>query len=327
MHNLLSVLESFNPAEDYVLAMITSTQGSTYRKTGAMMLVDPQLHYWGLISGGCLEGDIQQHCAEIFNNKQDKTITYDMRGDDDLVWGMGSGCDGAIELLLKYLPSSHNHFGLFEILQQVKDGNNYQLVVGHDNQLKFQSIEDEGKHQAQTQKAWSNSGELIVPLNSPMNILICGAAPDVIPVTSIAKHLGWKTSVIDHRAEFASKQVFQDATEVTLVNRKQWQSFNLNQFDAAIVMSHHFERDQDYLARLIDSEIPYIGLLGPTARRDKLLAHCSTHFDSHEGRIFGPVGLDIGADTPATIALSIVAEIQAVKAQKQVGFCYQDQTR
>ena len=337
MDNLLPSLAEYKPEQDYVLAIVTGTDGSTYRKTGAMILIAQSLNYWGLISGGCLEGDIQENAAKVFQLRADMPLEYDMRGDDDLLWGMGSGCNGAVNLLLKFLPAKNNHLGFFEILHAVNNGKNYlmQVNAAQSNELVFKALANRpgqsgpGLSDADLTKACWNEDQTIlsIPLLAPLNLLICGGSPDVPPVTSIARQLGWKTTVIDHRAEFATHAKFPQADQVALVKRGEWVDYTLDQFDAAVIMSHQFERDQAYLERLIQSEISYIGLLGPSKRRDRLLAECKTHFSAFEGRIFGPVGLDIGADTPQTIALAILAEIQAVRANKQVGFCYQDETR
>lgn len=338
MLDLLSSLKTLSPQKDYVLAIITTTKGSTYRKTGTLMLIDSHLNFWGLLSGGCLEADIQQHCETVFNSKKDHKIGYDMRGEEDLLWGMGLGCDGAIEVLLKYLPSEMNHFGFFEVLQHVSKGQDHLLTLNLTgaHELSFCAIE---KHQTQIrlqQKTYDvppkprlleKSQQLLIPLNAPLNILICGASPDVPPVTAIASQLGWQTTVIDHRKEFAQPNHFPYADRVCQIKRSEWQDFDLCLYDAAVIMTHQFERDQDYLSRLLPSPVSYIGLLGPSKRRDQLLQECETQFSQHQGRVFGPVGLDIGADTPQTIALAIIAEIQAVQAEKDVGFCYQDETR
>ena len=91
MHSFYSMIKHYSPSKDYVLAVILGTEGSTYRKTGAMMLIDDSLNYWGLLSGGCLEGDICSHSKDLFSERQDKVVHYDMRGEDDLLWGMGLG--------------------------------------------------------------------------------------------------------------------------------------------------------------------------------------------------------------------------------------------
>lgn len=339
MVNLLAALESFDPGQDYVLAVVMATDGSTYQKAGAMMLLDARLNYWGLISGGCLEGDIQENAATVLKTRTDQTLHYDMRGDEDLLWGMGLGCNGAVDLLLKFLPAADNHLGLFEVLTAQANGASFLMAIDTSNHHALRFIQQTDnpdpalKHQQPAlefnyrQRALEQDSTLWIQLPAPLSILICGGSPDVPPVCAIAAQLGWKTTVIDHRPAFAEADKFKAANQVLLIKRSQWRSFALESFDAAVIMSHQFERDKDYLARLIDSSINYIGLLGPSQRRDELLAHCATEFTAHEGRVFGPVGLDIGANSPETIALAIVAEIQAVQAKKSVGFCYQDETR
>jgi len=330
MLKLLDSLDSFESEKNYALAMITETQGSTYRKAGAMMLISESLEYWGLISGGCLEGDVLENSRNVFSEGSDIELEYDMRGDEDLLWGLGLGCDGAVKLLIKFLPATENHFGFFEMLKSLDNGQSSALNISFsdNNRISFHKMEKSGDYANDVRASQAeDSTQFSVPMIAPVNLLICGASPDVPPVTSIARQLGWKTTVIDHRKDFASINKFPDATQVEHIRRSQWNEYGLSTFDACVIMSHQFERDEAYLKKLLKSQIGYIGLLGPSKRRDKLLAACESDFSKQQGRLFGPVGLDIGADTPETIALAIVAEIQAVKAKKSVGFCYEDLSR
>lgn len=320
MHSILKSLSQFNPNFDYVIAIIVETSGSTYRKAGAMMLIEQTKKYWGLLSGGCLEGDIVAHSENVISKKEDHKLVYNMRDESDLLWGMGLGCDGEVSILLKYLPASKNHYGLFTGLSRLEDGISQQLIIKQDlaNTLWMQDA---------TIKSEPNNTQLSFDLIKPHHILICGGSPDVPPVTAISRQIGWKTTVIDHRHESASTKLFPMADTVQHVKRSEWKKFDLSKFDSAIIMSHQFERDQQYLQLLLNSSLSYIGLLGPSKRRDKLLAECGTQFDEQEGRVFGPIGLDIGGSTPETIALAIISEIQAVKNNKNVAFCYQDPNR
>lgn len=325
MRSILLALQKFESNRDYVAAIIIDTGGSTYRKAGAMMLVDETLNYWGLLSGGCLEGDILVHCQAVFSQKQDQVIKYNMRDAADMLWGMGMGCDGEVSILLKYLPSKQKHFNFFSSLNQLNNGTDLTLLIDQDNEHQFHfesnhSINGDGD-------ALQADKPLRIPLKSPHHLLICGGSPDVPPVTAIAHQVGWKTTVIDHRRDYADKNKFPFADKVQHIKRSGWSKYDLTSFDSAIIMSHQFERDQSYLTELIKSPITYIGLLGPRKRRDKLLGNYGTDFKAVEGRVFGPIGLDIGADSPETIALAIISEIQAVMNDKQVGFCYRDPTR
>jgi len=322
MHSLLSAIEEYNTERNYVLAIITDCCGSTYRKTGAMMLIEQSQNYWGLLSGGCLEGDIVAHCENVFSDKQDQLIEYNMRDEADMLWGMGLGCDGEITILLKYLPAAQQHFGFFDAISALDQGSSQRLSIDLQNHKINFSTAKPGEFTTIKQQ-----NHLHIVMQAPHHLLICGGAPDVPPVTAIAKQIGWKTTVIDHRRDYASKSKFPFANQVNHIKRSEWQTMDLQPFDSAIIMSHQFERDQSYLSRLLKSPINYLGLLGPAKRRDRLLAECGSHFSEQQGRVYGPIGLDIGAGSPETIALAIISEIQAVKSNKSVGFCYQDPNR
>lgn len=321
MRSLLLSLKNKKAEQDYVLAIVTQTEGSTYRKTGAMMLIDREQRYWGLLSGGCLENDLTLRAQEVFANKQDSQVIYNMKEQADLLWGMGLGCDGEITILLKLLPANENHFEFFTTLQRLQDGQNYQMGITEDNQLQFKSIGETSLSKSPHQ--W----KFIIELKSPHHLLICGGSPDVQPVTAIAHQMGWKTTVIDHRKAYADDKKFPFASHVEQVKRSMWNTFELSSFDSVVVMSHQFEMDILYLKRLITSSIPYIGLLGPIKRRDNLLQECGTHFKNLEKRLYAPIGLDLGSESPEAIALSIISEIQAVKNAKSAVFSYQDPTR
>lgn len=324
MNQLLANLKNYQTGANYVLAIITATQGSTYRKTGAMMLISQSGQSWGLLSGGCLEGDIIAHAEEVFAKTEDKWITYDMRGDPDLVWGLGLGCDGEVKILLKYLPDAKDSDGksFIETLHQIDAGQQQLMMLSNqtttmhtlavENQqtsFKQQIIEtaDQPQRLQIEQQDW-----LALPLKPTYRLLICGASPDVPPVVNLASQLGWQVTVIDHRPDHIKPERFGPARQVLRVKRGEWADFAIEHFDAVVVMSHQYERDQQYLARLLPSSIPYIGLLGPQKRRDKLLTDCDTTIGPHQGRVFGPVGLKLGGHSPESIALCIVSEIQAV---------------
>ena len=110
---LLDFYRRHREEESLVLATITATEGSTYRKPGAMMLISPQGDFEGMISGGCLEGDLLHHAANVFSSGETASVTYDMHADDDLVWSLGLGCDGVIHLMLQRLDRD-DHFGFLE---------------------------------------------------------------------------------------------------------------------------------------------------------------------------------------------------------------------
>jgi xanthine dehydrogenase accessory factor len=326
MYSLLKSLKDYDPQQDYVLAIIIDAKGSTYRKPGAMMVINDKQQYWGLISGGCLEGDIVLNSEKVIQQQTDKELVYNMRDESDLLWGMGLGCDGEVTVLLKYLAAADRHLGFFQALTRWREGQSLNISILNDDANELKIIPLEENTTIETNYS-SSATRFSFNLKKPHHLLICGGSPDVPPVTAIAHQVGWKTTVIDHRPDSAQTSRFPFAESVQLVKRSQWQAFDLSPFDSAIIMSHQFEHDQRYLQTLLSSDLSYIGLLGPTKRRDQLLANCNTQFNLHQGRIFGPIGLDIGSDSPETIALAIIAEVQAIQNKKSTFSCYQDSTR
>jgi xanthine dehydrogenase accessory factor len=324
--------------ESLVLVTIIATEGSTYRKPGAMMLISRDDSFEGMISGGCLEGDLLHHATEVFSSGEPKFVTYDMHAGDDLVWNLGLGCDGVIHLLLQRLDRERG----FEFLEQLdashaahravlialKTGSNSSpglastalldragRAYGELALLDFlQDASKEGWPEWRCRKIGvsdsSEVGEMILVNIPPQTrVLVCGAGPDAVPVVQALSALDWDVHIVDHRPAYTSGNRFPDGCRVIQARPEQLAEFvNLDEFDAAVVMSHHLENDSVYLAQLAKRDIAYLGCLGPRARRDRLreMAGCP------EQKVFGPVGLDIGAELPEAIALSLVAEIHAV---------------
>jgi xanthine/CO dehydrogenase XdhC/CoxF family maturation factor len=310
--------------------------GSTYRKPGAMMLIARDGQFEGLISGGCLEGDLLQHATEVFANGMAKRVTYDMHADDDLVWSLGLGCDGVIHLLLQRLERDSS-FGFLEQLeraQRLRRAVLLALVTQSDVSLPAGAhgcLDSAGATEgsplllnllgglAGPWPAWrfktvrfgdDGAGEAIVVHVPPApRVLICGAGPDAVPLARLLADLGWDTVVADHRPAFAKADRF-PARCTVLQTRPERLAEVLapESLDAAVVMSHHLENDSAYLGCLAPHDIPYIGVLGPRARRIRLAKRAGIS----ERTVFGPVGLDIGAELPAAIALAVAAEIHAV---------------
>ncbi len=142
-------------------------------------------------------------------------------------------------------------------------------------------------------------------------LLVLGGGLDAVPLVGMAAELGWFVTVADHRPAYVSRDGFQRAERTLLVEPGELgQALALHEFDAVIVMSHHLETDRKYLAELAGCPLRYLGVLGPRARRDRLLASLKETAPELDALLKGPVGLDIGADSPESIALSILAELQ-----------------
>jgi xanthine/CO dehydrogenase XdhC/CoxF family maturation factor len=316
-----------------VLATVTRTEGPTYTKAGAMMLIAASGEYAGLLSGGCLEGDLAEHGRGVLESARPKMVRYDMHGPDDLLFGLGSGCEGAMDILLMRLDAASGWEPVTRLVQawEARLPEEWWLVVRSQDPAwpvgsgVFPS--DGVTFGAVRQPAGLLTGHggalgiadadvLRLQLLPPPRVLLLGAGPDAPPVARMAEFLGWQLTVIDHRPRYATNERFPSA-ELVLGGGPEALSELLSQphraatIAAAIVMSHHFVSDQNYLAALAASEIPYVGLLGPIVRRERLLSQLGALAARLRGRLCSPVGLDLGADTPEGIALAIAAEIQA----------------
>lgn len=315
-----------------VLATIIATEGSTYRKTGAMMLIGRGGTYEGLISGGCLEGDLLQHAAAVFETGQPTLLTYDMSADEDLVWSLGIGCDGVIHLLLQRLDAAGlDLFDAIEASHRERSAVLLALVTRAGGGLSLGEIamrDRAGRHEGsdelrpmleETASDWpkwrtreaevSGANILLVHMPAQVRVLICGAGPDAVPVAQAFTNLDWDVVVADHRLAFARADRFPRRCTVTCQRPAQLaDNIDLGAVDAAVLMTHHLESDAEYLRQLGGRSLLYLGLLGPVARRQRLreMAGCP------DVRLHGPVGLDIGAELPASIALAIAAEVHAV---------------
>ena len=333
--------------EPLAVATIVSTLGSTYRKAGAQMLIAADGAVAGLLSGGCLEGDLAAHALTVIESGQPKIVEYDTRGSDDLIWGIGLGCEGAMRILLTRLAAD-NDYEPFAYLQRCREGHrpgsfafvietdNPQYILGSSYHGNAPTLPPEVQDALETHAGPAGAREntvrgsvnvtaagatfLIVPVELPVRLLVLGAGPDAMPLVDMAGMLGWDVTVLDHRPAYAVAERFPRAHQVFCQPVSNLPAVIAHQhFDAAVVMSHHLPSDATYLASLAASTVRYIGLLGPAPRRHRLLSDIGELATRLSSRLYGPVGLDIGASTPETIALAIVSEVQAILAGRRGG--------
>jgi xanthine dehydrogenase accessory factor len=320
------------------LATIVGTAGSTYRKAGARMLIEADGRMTGLLSGGCLEEDLREHARAVLESNVAAVVEYDMRSSDDLIFGIGAGCEGAMRVLIEPAARGGRAAAALELASRAsRAGIGVALLVGI-----------AGAREALGTRAWTAHDSSPLPpelvaacasvvaagaaralkipyggiatefwiqyLAAPPHILVCGAGPDAEPLVELLAMLGMVVTIVDHRPAYALAARFPRAGVVLASAAALADAVDLGGFTAAVVMSHHLASDAGYLRALAASSVPYVGLLGPRARRARLLEDLGTAADSLTGRLRGPIGLDIGALTPEAIALAISAEIHAFAA-------------
>tara|TARA_B100001059_G_C17832123_1_gene585372 strand:+ start:2716 stop:3600 length:885 start_codon:yes stop_codon:yes gene_type:complete len=277
-------------SEERPLAMITvlSTSGSTYSKAGSQMLVNNSGDFHGMLSGGCLEGDLAERSKKVIEEGVSEVFTYNLFGDDE-IFGLGVGCEGSMNILMQPLNSENNYQPFRKLLDTLESSSEAKALTNNMS-LQFDSI----------------------CIKAPIRILILGAGLDADPLVSIASLLGWDVSVSDHRPSFIERMKKNvDVNAICMPCQRISTELNLSRFNAAVVMSHNLEADRSYLSALSKSSIKFIGLLGPLHRRERILKDLKFEAQALDGRLRGPVGKKIGGRGPAAIALEIAAELQS----------------
>jgi xanthine dehydrogenase accessory factor len=329
---LLSLFEQERAAgRPMALGVVLETAGSTYRKPGALMLFASGGEFAGLLSGGCLEGDLREHSGAVISSGVPHTVSYDLRGPDDLLWGLGLGCEGAMRIVLMrvgpedgWQPLAHFSQALTEhrstavalVVESSSPGlraGSFILPEAAHSSLRAALDEAARSGHIGWVEAQSDDAKLFsLPLTLPPRVLVLGAGPDALPVVELAARLGWKVTIADHRAAYAQADHFPGAHAVVQARSDELaKSVDLRSFTAAVVMSHHLPSDLEYLRALAASSVPYVGLLGPAIRREKLIGDLGSAAEALRWRLRAPVGLALGGRTPESIALAIVAEIHA----------------
>jgi len=346
-----NLLESFRDWRDrelpLVLASVFVTEGSTYSKAGARMLINADGEFQGMLSGGCLEGDLAERAREVLDSGSAQMVTYDLGMNAEELWGLGVGCDGLMKIFLQPLVAE-NDFAPFEAIARAYEGDQPEiavtvlesesitpgatLVTAGDQTDIFGLTEEQGRNlldvanvvlanQASSSMSVEIGGEpatiLLALIKPRIRLLVLGAGLDAEPVARFADELGWRVTVVDHRPAYIESGDFESAERVICCPAEEMSgNVDLLKFDATIVMSHHLASDRKYLMQLSDSDIRYVGLLGPKDRRHRLLSELGDCAAGLVDRLHGPAGIDIGAVGPAAIALSILTEMYGVLGER-----------
>ena len=288
------------------------------------------------MSGGCLEGDLAERARKVIAADRPAAVTYDLRDAADELWGLAIGCNGLLRVFLQPLSPAHRYEPFTSIASALRGGSaaglatviegpdaGATLIVTATRHDAFgfasttpaavltgaQTAAEEGSARLVT-----NAGTTVLyaPLRAIPKLLVLGAGLDAVPLLGMAVELGWFVTVADHRPAYLARSGFERADRKVLVEPGQLaRELTLDEFDAIVVMSHHLPTDRKYLAELAPLAHRYVGVLGPRGRRDRLLADLGEAGARLRPRLKGPVGLDIGADSPESIALSILAELQS----------------
>ncbi|OYU54816.1 MAG: alanine dehydrogenase [Chitinophagaceae bacterium BSSC1] len=327
------------------LASVVHVQGSSYRRPGARMLVTEIGQMTGAISGGCLEGDALRKAVLAMSQGKNKLVVYDTTDDEDASIGIQLGCNGIVSILFEPLPV----IGCkpIEALRQTLQTRLPQWVctvyaANHDSHLGTmdlqtltETVQDQMVQnliQQQVEKQESNHFEYQTGAHQqmyfldyclpPIALYIVGAGNDAIPLLKMSKILGWHTTIVDGRVTHANAQRFPEANEILVGKPTEiLPKMVIDNRTAIVLMTHNYQYDLAMLESLLTVNLPYIGLLGPSGKRNRILSEIQDKgvdlATIDLNKLYGPTGLNLGAETADQIALSICAEIMAVIHEKE----------
>jgi xanthine/CO dehydrogenase XdhC/CoxF family maturation factor len=319
IHAIVRHLTSAGASAPSVLATLVTVEGSSYRRPGARLLISDDGTRIGSISGGCLEEDVLERARGVAATGSAKLAVYDTTSENDLLWGVGLGCHGVVQVLIERLPA--RPAWAYAVAQDLEKERPSQLAVIWRSDgavpLGTRLVYENGD------SAWNRSAadrgvylETVVP---PPRLVIFGAGDDARPLLRLAKEIGWAVTVADPRPAFATAERFPGAdTRVCAPPAELVARAAPGAGAMAVVMTHRYIHDVPILRALLPRPLSFLGLLGPKKRADKILDDLASEglelTPSMRMSLHAPVGLDIGGDSPEEVALSIVAEIQAVLA-------------
>ena len=312
------------------LATVVEVRGSAYRREGTRMTVDENGNWQGNISGGCLEGDILRKAQKVIESQKSILVTYDTRESENKELRLALGCNGIISILIE--PVNEEIRKMSETLLE-KFNNEKTTFLSTSIQISNQTIfvnreisektffvndtksnEDECRVEKQDSKII-----LFEKIGLPRKLIIWGSGPDVKPLAQFSSQLGWKTVVVSDQISEIEKANIENVHLIKSNHSEFLNHVSLHQNTALVLVSHDYYKDYFVLEKIVTSKVKYIGIMGPKRRGSKMVEELLANQPSlvlNQQNLFYPVGLDIGSDNPAEIALSIIAEIQAVFSGK-----------
>ena len=353
MKEIRDIISAFDKAQSEgkqtALATVVHVEGSSYRRQGARMLIVEDGELTGAISGGCLEGDTLRKALFVMQEKKAKLVVYDTSNEDDVEVGYQLGCNGVIQVLIEPINTDEINHPIFllkealstrndaivvtlfslnrtasqkgtclllkengTILQAINDDHLVNIVVD-DAKKALQHNQSSIKNYVYAEKELTAFVNIIKP---QIKLVIIGAGNDALPLVKIGELMGWKVTVADGRANYANTKRFASGCQVIVSKPEQiFSNIDVDDQTVFVLMTHNYNYDLAMLRELIFRSVRYIGVLGSRGKMDRMIEELKDqNIEKELPKIFGPVGLHIGAETPEEIALSTIAEIQTVLA-------------
>ena len=345
MKEIINIIRAYddlsNTSVKVALATVIDVKGSSYRRTGARMLIQDNGTYTGGISGGCIEGNALKKAYLAITGKKALEVTYDTENDDESQIGVSLGCNGIITVLLAPVDFADQNNPVEELRKCIdnradnilitilkakenliiKPGEAFKYTSAEAMEILLgegyeSSMEDDLKQVIKAEKSaiidYAACRLFIEFIPPATQIVIMGGNYDVYPLLKVVDNMGWLSVVVANPQRLA-REIHQLATSVM----PKFEDVVIDKYTVGIIMSHDYNADLNNLKKALKSRLAYIGLLGPASRKKDMLAELGVDIDGvQEQLVFGPAGLDIGASQPEEIAISIVSEAISVMRKR-----------
>jgi xanthine dehydrogenase accessory factor len=341
VRDLLLQIEAWQAAGERVaVATVVRVVGSAPRPVGARLVVSSAGHMAGSVSGGCVETAVVQEMMDVLAGRPPRLLHFGIT--QDMIWDVGLACGGAIDVSVQLLdPALVTVF--HDLLERKEPFALVTPVAGQGCAGDMALVTREGvawgtadpssigpARQMLEMRAGTNALQMIEPESEvfvepflpPPVLLLIGGVHVAIPLSCFAKTLGFRVIVVDPRSKFANRERFPDADEVWV----EWPDEALahlavDEFTYVVLLTHDPKIDEPALAAVLRTKAAYIGAIGSrrthAARFERMARWGITAGEI--GRVYAPIGLDLGDGTPEETALSIIAEVVAVKNGRQAG--------
>jgi xanthine dehydrogenase accessory factor len=299
------------------LATVTRIDGSSYRRPGAKLLIEDDGRTLGGVSGGCLEADVRDIAQHVIQTGTPTLLHYDTGADDHTVWGLGLGCNGSVDIFVQPATDARTLESLREVRTSLESASGFAIVTIVDGSADVGRVVIGSAPARDSRSCVEPRGPETVfteILNPPPDLIVCGAGDDSRPLVAFGSEAGFAVTVVDHREAFLTPSRFPGAKRrLHLRPEAGVDALAIGPRTLVVIKTHSFAHDRDWLRVFLATRAAYIGLLGPRARAHEMLGV------NADERVFAPVGLNLGADGPEQIAISIVGELLAVLARQQPG--------
>lgn len=323
LHELKNIIQSAKEAKAVglktVFVSVVALDGSSYRRPGVRMSIREDGMMTGAVSGGCVEKEIARQAMSVFRDDTPKLMVYDGR--------YRLGCEGILYILIEPFQPSEGFFIAFENQRRSRKAFTIETTFSKEESHRSNGhstfILSDGKYPLSNEEETNKALDVFEQtIQASFQLYIVGSEHDAVQLCTYAAQTGWDITIVAPPDDPKSIENFPGASRYLGVDEVLFAQEDFDSQTAVLIMTHSFVKDLKYLGSIREKRPKYLGLLGPSRRRDKMINELFEHYPDIEDHfidsIHGPAGINIGAETPQEIAISIMSEILTVVRGQEV---------